>query len=496
MYLCKASYSQETYFQISNTDTAYSGIDVVYEDGFHILGNAWDFNPPYSGIPIEGEYSFGNVYFFINKNGQMEYKSYFNNNELAPSFEGLGRVPGGFFFSLGNESINLPFTKHYGIVQCANPMLAMNTYRLGIANIEKNGSEYYVRDTVFNQFGLCENLAPIGFLQDDDSYLLILKDNVYTESMTFKRFDFLNNLTAEYQKEFFSFEVKVESITVDENNNPILLGWNSNDDYNMSLLKTNQKGDSLFQFNINSSTHPFTPVAITGGQGGDLLIAAYRYNMDYSEIEHFLLCFDDGLNEKWRVGFPFNIRAITAIDEGQGYLVASVPTSGQPSPFNISFLNSEGELISSEEYGEENDIPEKVKILNDSLFAVIGTNFIGYQNSTIGNPYASIFISVDTVQKLTISNVKGASGDDFKIEAYPNPTRGELNISFARNSGARPHLIEIHGLEGSKLGYQYLDPTTKNATLDLNYLPCGTYIGIIYFESGGTKLFKISIRHP
>ncbi|TAK41281.1 MAG: T9SS type A sorting domain-containing protein, partial [Saprospiraceae bacterium] len=179
---------------------------------------------------------------------------------------------------------------------------------------------------------------------------------------------------------------------------------------------------------------------------------------------------------------------------GLGYLVASTPVSGQPSPFNVGFLDSEGELISSEDYGEENDIPEKIKILSDSLFAVIGTKFIGYQNSTTGNPYSSIFILADTLQKLIVSDIQEKAGSDIQLEIYPNPTTGVLNVSVGGNIGARPHFVEINSLAGTKLGYQHLDPTKIKVTLNLSYLPTGTYIGTMHFEDGRTKSFKISIR--
>lgn len=154
------------------------------------------------------------------------------------------------------------------------------------------------------------------------------------------------------------------------------------------------------------------------------MVAAYRYNLDYSEIENFLLYFDEGLNEKWRKQFPFNIRAIAALSGGLGYLVAFTPVSSQPSPFNVGFLDSEGELISSEDYGEENDILEKIKILSNSLFAVIGTKFIGYQNSTTGNPYSSIFISADTLQKIIVSDIREKAGSDIQLESIQIQPQG------------------------------------------------------------------------
>ena len=424
---CK-SYLQGAYYQITVPDTAYSGVDVLYQDGFHILGNAWRFNPPYSGIPIEGEYSFGNVYFFLDKDGQVEYKEYLDNNEISPSLEGHGRVPGAAFFSLKNEGIILPYTKHYGILPCTNPMLLQNTFRLGVAIVKKNGDEYIFKDSIYNENGFCENHSPIGYIEGNNGYLLILKDNIYTRAITFRWFDLQNKPIAEYQNVFSSFEAKAENIAIDGNGNPILLGWDTKNDYNMSLLKTNQQGDSLFQINTYSTTHPFTPIAISGGEEKDILIAAYRYSMDYSETEYFLLCFDQDLNEKWRMQFPYNINAIAALNNGEGYLIASKPLAGQPSPFNVSYLNGQGELVSSEEYGEEYDIPEKVKILNDSFYAVIGTKFIGYQNSTIGNPYASIFVFVDTVQNLTISNIREQITKNARIIVYPNPCRDRVEL--------------------------------------------------------------------
>ncbi|HHG86205.1 MAG TPA: T9SS type A sorting domain-containing protein [Bacteroidetes bacterium] len=491
------SFSQVGYHIISNPDTAYSGLDLFYKDGFHVLGNAWNFNPPYSGVPIEGEYSYGNAYFFMDNDGVIAHRKYFNNNENLPSQEGFGRVPGTFFFSSDDsESFILPYTKHFGIVQCEDTLQGRPTDRLGITEVDYENDDYSISDTLFNLEGICESQWPIGYFAGSDSFLLMLKDNYDDMSISFNWYDYQFNLLSQTGKSFQAFEARTTGTAVDESGNLILLGWDATDEYNLSLLKVSPDGDSLVQANALSSTHPFTPIAIAGGQGSDILVAAYRYNMDYSEIEYFLLCFDEGLNEKWRKQFPFNIRAIAALGGGQGYLVASMPVSGQPSPFNVGFLDSEGGLISSEDYGEENDIPEKIKILDDSLFAVIGTKFIGYQNSTTGNPYASIFVSVDTLQKLVVSDVQEKVGSDVQIEVYPNPTTGILNISVGSDFGISPRFVEINSLAGRKLGYQYLDPTEDKAILNLSYLPAGTYIGTLHFEDGKTKSFKISICQP
>jgi Secretion system C-terminal sorting domain len=162
---------------------------------------------------------------------------------------------------------------------------------------------------------------------------------------------------------------------------------------------------------------------------------------------------------------------------------------------SVGYLNGEGELVSSEVYGEVNDIPEKVKVLNDTLFAVIGTKFIGYQNSTAGNPYASIFVLVDTVQNFLVSGINGESIDDvFQIKVYPNPSDGTVNVSFTDDYESKPHLVEIHNLAGTKLGSYSLDLTETLITLNLNYIPSGTYIGTLHFEDGRTKSFKFSIH--
>jgi len=497
VFFTNISFSQVGYHIISNPDTAYSGLDLIYKDGLHVLGNAWNFNPPYSGTPIEGEYSYGNTYFFLDENGTVEHRKYFNNNETFPSQEGLGRIPGTFFFSPGNDSkIILPYTKLFGIVQCDDTLQGRLTDRLGIIETKYENGAYLIEDTLYNLAGLCESQWPTGYFAGSDSFLLVLKDNYDDLSITFNWYDYELNLLSETQTTLFTFETRTTGTAIGESGNLFLLGWDSTDEYNMALLKVSQNGDSLTKTNVISSTHPFTPVAIAGRQGSNILVAAHRYNMDYSEIEHFLLCFDEGLNEKWRKQFPSNIRAIAALGEGQGYLVASMPVSGPPSPFNVGYLNGEGELVSSAEYGEENDIPEKIKVLNDSLFAVIGTKFIGYQNSTIGNPFASIFVSVDTLQKLIVSDIQEKVGRDIQMEIYPNPTKGVLNISVGSNFGARPHLVEINSLAGTKMSYQYLDPTKVNIILDLDYLPSGTYIGTIHFEDGRTKSFKISIHKP
>jgi hypothetical protein len=336
LFVSGFSFSQGAYYHISNPDTAFSGIDVIYEDGFHLLGNAWNFSPPYSGIPIHGEYPFGNVYFFMGEDGSIEHQVYFDNNEISPSFEGFGRVPATFFFTMdGSENIILPYTKLYGIVECEDTLQGRLTDRLGMTEIKKENTTYSINDTLYNLSGLCESRNPIGHVMVNDSFLLILKDNYDDMSMTFNWYDSQLDLLSETQKSFFPFEARTTGTAVDESGNLIFLGWDSTDDFNLSLLKTSPNGDSLAKANVLSSTYPFTPVAITGGQGNDLLVAAHRYNMDYSEIEYFLLCFDDGLNEKWRKQFPYNIRAITALNGGQGYLIVSVPLSGQPLPFNV-----------------------------------------------------------------------------------------------------------------------------------------------------------------
>lgn len=497
VFLTNTSLSQVGYYNISNPDTAYSGLDLIYKNGFHVLANTWNFNPPYSGIPIEGEYSYGNAYFFMGDDGIILHREYFNNNENLPSQEGFGRVPGTFFFSSDDsESFILPYTKHFGIVQCEDTLQGRPTDRLGIIEAYYENDDYPITNSLFNLEGICESQWPIGYFAGSDSFLLMLKDNYDDVSISFNWYDYQFNLISQTGKSFQAFEAKTTGTAVDESGNLFLLGWDATDEYKLSLLKVSQDGDSLIQANVLSSTHPFTPVAIAGNQGSGILVAAHRYNLDYSEIEHFLLCFDEGLNEKWRKQFPSNIRAIAALDGGQGYLVASVPVSGQPSPFNVGFLNSEGELISSEGYGEENDIPEKIKILDDSLFAVIGTKFIGYQNSTTGNPYASIFVSVDTLQKLIVSDIQEKVGSDVQIEVYPNPTTGILNISVGSDFGTSPRFVEINSLAGTKLGHQYLDPTKVKVTLNLSYLPAGTYIGTMHFVDGRTESFKISVRQP
>lgn len=482
-------FSQAGYYLISNPDTAYSGLDLIYDDGFHVLGNAWNFNPPYNGIPIEGEYSFGNACFFMSEDGIVEYKEYFDNNETSPSLEGFGRVPGTFFFATNsNDRIILPYTKHFGIVQCENIQQGKLTDRLGIIEARKENTAYSTKDTLYNMYGLCESQRLVGYFAERDSFLLILKDNYDDISLTFNWYDSQLNLLSETRKAFITFEPRTTGLAVDDSGNLIFLGWDSTDNYNLSLLKTSPNGDSLTKINVLSSTHPFTSIAIAGGQGTGFLVAAYRYNMDYSGIEYFLLCFDDGLNEKWRKQLLLHIKAIAALDGGQGYLIVSVPLSGQPSPFNVGYLNGEGELVSSEEYGEENDIPGKVKILNDSLFAVIGTKFIGYQNSTGGNPYASIFVLVDTIQKLVVSNVEKKADDDVQIKAFPNPARHRIRIEMEWEGAKQLVLLDALGQELRRLA---TSATTVEAGLE--GLPKGLYYIQAYREGrrmGAVKFLK------
>ncbi len=491
VFSANPSFSQVGYFVISNPDTAYSGLDLIYKVGFHVLGNAWSFNPPYNGIPIEGEYSFGNACFFIGNDGVIEHRKYFDNNETFPSQEGIGRVPGTFFFSSDDsDNFILPYTKHFGIVQCEDTLQGRLTDRFGMIETDFENGDYSIIDTLYNLAGLCESLFPIGYYIVSDSFLMVLKDNYDDMSITFNWYDFQLNLLSETQKTLFTFEATTTGTAVDESGNLILPGRDVTDENTMALFKVSQTGDSLTKKNVLSSTHPFTSLAIAGKQDSDILVAAYRYNMDYSETEYFLFCFDEELNEKWRKQFPSNIKAITALDEGQGYLVVSMPTSGQPSPFSVSFLNGEGELISSEQYGEENDIPEKIKIIDDSLFAVIGTKFIGYQNSTIGNPYASIFVSVDTIQKLIISKVQENVGRDIQMEIYPNPTTGVLKICLPEGNLSQVQLFDIHG----KL---LLQKSADHQTIQLETVefPNGIYILNLFLQDGRQLSQRIVIAH-
>ena len=51
--------AQEKYVILYNNDTAIVGTEIIsYKDKIVVLGTGFKFDPPYSGTPIEGEYTY------------------------------------------------------------------------------------------------------------------------------------------------------------------------------------------------------------------------------------------------------------------------------------------------------------------------------------------------------------------------------------------------------------------------------------------------------
>jgi Secretion system C-terminal sorting domain len=491
------AFAQEQYFHVTNPDTAFYGLDVIHEDGigFHLLGNAFNFSPPYSGFPIEGEFSFGNIYYFINEDGVVDYMKYLNNNAILLSLEAHGRIPGAAFLPKSDGGIILPYTKHYGIFQCEEPNTGKLTDRFGIIDIKKNNAQFEISDEIFNEFGLCEKPVLVGKYAKSDSFLLVSKDFYSRNDMKFEWYDNQSNLLLEMQKSFHAFEATSENFAVDDEGNLIFIGWDASDNYNMSLMKTNQFGDSIASVNVYSATTPFTQTAIISNyEDESLLVSAQRYNQDFSGFEYFLLCYDFNLNERWRKQFPNRIESIAPFIEDEGYLIAYTSDSFPAPFFFVGHLNNEGELLNFKSYGEENDLPRRIKIFDKNRFAIIGTKWIGYENSSIGNPFASIFMVVDSINELLLSGVGEHNlGDKLKFKVFPNPASNSLMVSFGKltKPGTCIKLLDIYG----RLQYQILVPNQSEIVLDIGNYPEGLYILELVENDKIVQQAKVAVNH-
>jgi hypothetical protein len=111
---------------------------------------------------------------------------------------------------------------------------------------------------------------------------------------------------------------------------------------------------------------------------------------------------------------------------------------------------------------------------------------LGYYYAIKDSSYCpSLRSNIIYISLLGINDVFGAS-----VAIYPNPTKGVLQFNWGTLTGEMK--IEVYNAAGSGITYQSMNTQTMH-TLDLSYLPTGTYYLVLRDKEGKAAAHTFAI---
>jgi hypothetical protein len=488
----------ESWWVYSDLSGAFDGIDIVEapDSGLYVLGHQRTFSPPYTGHPIEGEFSIGNIFIKLDNSFDQVFEKQFFNSAL--------RYDPSIFFKLNPAGkLFIPHIQYVGLVFCVSQNI-IETYRLGIITIEEERGDLDIHQAISNEDGDCEHLQILGCFAGSDSILVIVNDpkrsrlgNPY--EYQYRWFDTQGNLLSNTTQAYNPIRVLSSGMQYESDDQlmrtrdgDFLLVCYDSLRHDMVILNIDGKGNVNSKHYIGSDLFPlgFTGFSkyMTDNQY-DLLFAfnADRHGKDY------IIKYNENFQKLWTREMPWTILDMDTLPGREGYIALFRTFSATDNGFVVGIIDKTGTLTNIKSYGTTDYRATQLSLVGDDAFAVVGMITRDIVGSTYGDPYARLFVMKDFIDNLIPVGVSEVS-ESVHCTVFPNPTTGFLSVSTSEEFGEAVRYVISDGMGRQVSTADFEAPTASSFTTDVSNLTLGLYILQIVNEHGmvlTTKFVKM-----
>lgn len=485
------TFGQETIWEFHKDDQAIIGLDIMtdQDENLYILGNESAFSPPYpSGIPSHGIQSHGSHFFKINGDWEIQYEKRFFTG-------GLISFPAHYFIKHNKyRKFYIPFVKRN--FEAPNTLCWMNeypnSYFIGASIVTEIDNDIKI-DTVFlNKNTLCEYPVLKGFFEIDNNLLVVYSN--YNADV--ENFPFADSLF---------FDIVDSSGTILSSNSHyygerIIEGDNYYFPKNSITIDKERETLKMFNYLVSNDGIARQTVLETDFQGNviresllfDLFGEVESGNRNdgfyYAKRDTILTKLDDEFRQIWKLELPFDeIEDFKVLASGE--ILVLLDHYQGVNRTSVGLVSKDGELISLKSYSGSERRPKKIVPVGSESFAVLGTKWIPFSESEIGNPYAKIFVLKDEISNLeTYTNIEKVDLNE-RILVHPNPSSDFWNIWLPSNDGG----ITLYSALG-KIVFKQSETNRKVIQVENSALQKGLYFlhwqNLITNQTLTTKLIK------
>ena len=468
--------AQEKYVILYNNDTAIVGTEIIsYKDKIVVLGTSFKFDPPYSGTPIEGEYTYGSRLFLLDANLNILKEQQFTNGGGA-----YGVIPAYNMHLLDTEEIIIPYSINKGIVTCDNSNFAIHSKQVEaisvnmFSNINPNIEFHTINDLN------CEDQEIINSFTNKN-YSVTISYDKYRKQIEFR---WLNKNNISFQKKVYQYKNLSQHgniLCAEKDQNFFVFGSDSTFE-SLLILKFNSDGNiiSEYKFPIKSS---FKKIV---NKSGDLFLliedeyVANNWKQYIYELNPLI-----GIVRK--VQITNSIVDITPINETEFAILYKNLNTDPLRAFRIAKLDSALTFQNEKIYNYNNSVPNKIKILENGKIAVVGSVYTKHEYTSKNNPYFKTFVLLDNfdilLENRNLNPLK-------KLSIYPNPAKNEI-IIITKDEETKIQALALFSSNGNKILSTKINTPSNEYFFDVSDLSSGIYIIQIELNNGNKVNKKI-----